>query len=107
MRSWLGTGRYKSPFELYLRGSLNKEHVLNVDARRKVHEKTWKDCCTLMSNGWTDHRGISILNFLVHSNEGSFYLYSIDALIRRRLRSTWLKYWRMQSMKWRLKMWCR
>jgi len=32
-----------------------------------------------MSDGWTDQKGRSIINFLVNSSAGSFYLYSIDA----------------------------
>lgn len=71
---------YKSPIEHFLRGSLLKEYILNVNAIRKIHEKTWKQHgCNLMLDGWTDRRGRSILNFLINSVEELFYLYSIDA----------------------------
>ena len=34
---------------------------------------------TLMSDGWTDRRQKSLINFLVNCPEGTFYLYSVDA----------------------------
>ncbi|XP_074356348.1 uncharacterized protein LOC141696056 [Apium graveolens] len=34
--------------------------------------------CTLMSDGWTDRRGRSLINFLANSPEGTFFLGSVN-----------------------------
>lgn len=71
---------YEPPSVERLRGSLLDDEVKEVDLIRKKHEGNWElEGCTLMSDGWTDKRGRSIINFLAHSSYGSFYLYSIDA----------------------------
>jgi hypothetical protein len=47
---------------------------------RKDHERAWKHFgCTLMSDGWTDKRGRHLINFLVNSPEGTYFLESVDA----------------------------
>jgi hypothetical protein len=47
---------------------------------KKDHERAWKHfVCTLMSNGWTDKRGRHLINFLVNSPEGAYFLKSVDA----------------------------
>lgn len=52
-----------------------------IDEIRKKHEKAWAESgCTLMSDGWMDCRRRSVINFLVNSLEGTFYLHSINAL---------------------------
>ncbi|KAL6514773.1 hypothetical protein OROGR_020352 [Orobanche gracilis] len=46
---------------------------------REKHEKAWKQYgCTLMSDGWTDKRGRHLINFLVNSPEGTFFIKSVD-----------------------------
>ena len=35
--------------------------------------------CTLMSDGWTDKRGRHLINFLVNSPAGTYFLESVDA----------------------------
>ncbi|WJX54375.1 hypothetical protein P8452_40264 [Trifolium repens] len=35
--------------------------------------------CTIMSDGWTDRKGRTLINFLVNSNEGTMFVKSIDA----------------------------
>jgi hypothetical protein len=35
--------------------------------------------CTVMSDGWTDRKGRSLLNFLVHCPRGTMFIKSIDA----------------------------
>ncbi|XP_066374973.1 uncharacterized protein [Miscanthus floridulus] len=47
---------------------------------RKDHEQAWKQYgYTLMSDGWTDMRGRHLINFLVNSPEGMYFLESVDA----------------------------
>ena len=47
---------------------------------RKEHEQAWKHYgCTLMSDGWSDRRGRHLINFLVNSPEGTYFLESVDA----------------------------
>ena len=47
---------------------------------REDHEKAWKHYgCTLMSDGWSDKRGRHLINFLVNSPEGTYFLESVDA----------------------------
>ena len=71
---------YVPPTISRLRGTLLEGQVLEIDEMRRSHESAWKvGGCTLMSDGWTDKRQRSIINFLVNSSKGSFYLYSIDA----------------------------
>ncbi|CAM8905607.1 unnamed protein product [Rhodiola kirilowii] len=46
---------------------------------REAHEKSWKLYgCTLMCDGWTDKRTRHLINFLVNSQEGTFFLSSTD-----------------------------
>jgi len=41
---------------------------------------TWKQYeCTVMSDGWTDRKSNSLINFLVNSPERTFFYKSIDA----------------------------
>ena len=47
---------------------------------RVDHERAWKHYgCTLMSDGWTDMKGRHLINFLVNSPEGTYFLESVDA----------------------------
>ncbi|KAL9674047.1 hypothetical protein QQ045_030313 [Rhodiola kirilowii] len=46
---------------------------------REAHEKSWKLYgCTLMCDGWTDKRTRHLINFLVNSQEGTFFLSLTD-----------------------------
>ncbi|RLN13241.1 hypothetical protein C2845_PM09G18680 [Panicum miliaceum] len=63
-----------------LREPLLEKVVKETDDLRKKHEDAWKQYgCTLMSDGWTDRRGHHLINFLVNSPEGTFFLESVDA----------------------------
>ena len=54
--------------------------VEQVNKIKEKHEAAWKQYgCTLMSDGWTDRRGRHLINFLVNSPEGTFFLESVDA----------------------------
>jgi hypothetical protein len=47
---------------------------------REDHERAWKHYdCTLMSDGWSDKRGRHLINFLVNSPEGTYFMGSVDA----------------------------
>jgi hypothetical protein len=59
---------------------LLEECVKETSAMRKDHELAWKQYgCTLMSDGWTHMRGCHLINFLVNSPAGTYFLESIDA----------------------------
>ncbi|KAG8085520.1 hypothetical protein GUJ93_ZPchr0010g9074 [Zizania palustris] len=74
-----GSG-YVPPSFHELREPLLQECVKETSLLRKDHEQAWKQYgCTLMSDGWTDRRGHHLINFLVNSPEGTFFLESIDA----------------------------
>jgi hypothetical protein len=52
----------------------------SVDEIKKTHELAWAEFgCTLMSDGWIDRRGQHLINFLVISPAGTFFLESINA----------------------------
>ncbi|XBI46068.1 hypothetical protein VPH35_110398 [Triticum aestivum] len=48
-------------------------------ALREQHELAWQEYgCTLMSDGWTDGRTRHLVNFLVNSPAGTFFIDSVD-----------------------------
>jgi hypothetical protein len=54
--------------------------VNDTSKARADHELAWKFySCTLMSDGWTDRRGRHLINFLVNSPVGTYFLESVDA----------------------------
>ncbi|RLM69691.1 uncharacterized protein C2845_PM17G09330 [Panicum miliaceum] len=74
-----GSG-YRPPTYHELREPLLEKVVKETDDLRKKYEDAWKQYgCTLMSDGWTDRRGHHLINFLVNSLEGTFFLESVDA----------------------------
>jgi hypothetical protein len=47
---------------------------------REDHECAWKHYgCTLILDGWSDRWGRHLINFLVNSSEGTYFLESVDA----------------------------
>jgi hypothetical protein len=71
---------YKPPSPHELREPLLKDCVKETKLLRAKHEAAWKQYgCTLMSDGWSDRRGRHLINFLVNSPEGTFFLESVDA----------------------------
>ncbi|CAA0808010.1 hAT dimerisation domain-containing protein [Striga hermonthica] len=74
-----GSG-YKPPTPYQLGDPLLEEAVKSTSTMREEHERAWKHYgCTLMSDGWSDRRGRHLINFLVNSLEGTYFLESIDA----------------------------
>ena len=77
--SQYGSG-YKPPTPYQLGDPLLQEAVKSTSTMREEHERAWKHYgCTLMSDGWSDRRGRHLINFLVNSPEGTYFLESIDA----------------------------
>ncbi|KAM0927618.1 hypothetical protein ACQ4PT_002748 [Festuca glaucescens] len=76
-----GSG-YKPPSPYQLRESLLRDCVKETKLLRAKHETAWKQYdCTLMSDGWSDRRGRHLINFLVNSPGGTYFLESVDASI--------------------------
>lgn len=69
--------RYKLPTVQQLRSPLLEEHVNNIDEMKR-HKTKWKLIGWLLFDGWTNKKGRCIINLLLNSTEGCFYLYSID-----------------------------
>ena len=70
---------YSFPSPKQIAGPILEKEVLNIHELKKMHEEEWRmGGCTLMSDGWTDRRGQTIINFLANSRVGTFYLGSID-----------------------------
>ncbi|XP_051113152.1 uncharacterized protein LOC127239163 [Andrographis paniculata] len=60
--------------EPFLEDAVNVTHKL-----KERHMEAWKQYgCSLMSDGWIDKRGRHLINFLINSPEGTFFLESID-----------------------------
>jgi hypothetical protein len=71
---------YRPPSYHEVRVPLLGKVVEQINKIKEKHEAAWKQYgCTLMSDGWTDRRGHHLINFLVNSPEGTFFLKSIDA----------------------------
>ena len=43
-------------------------------------KKSWETtCCTVVSDGWTDGKGRTLINFVVHCPRGTMFIKSINA----------------------------
>ena len=72
---------YKSPTFEKLRGAILQEENKDINYRLEKFKQSWEIFgCTVMSDGWTDMNGRSLLNFLVHCPRGTMFIKSIDAL---------------------------
>eukprot|EP00267_Zea_mays_P047468 XP_020399931.1 uncharacterized protein LOC109942393 [Zea mays] len=77
---WFYECGYKPPSPYQLGQPLLKDAVKLTSTMREEHERAWKHYgCTLMSDGWSDRRGRHLINFLVNSPEGTYFLESVDA----------------------------
>ncbi|XP_042428549.1 uncharacterized protein LOC122015624 [Zingiber officinale] len=71
---------FKPPSMHELRTWILKAEVDGINLIYEEHKKAWKKYgCTIMSDGWTDGKNRSLINFLVNSPAGTFFLKSIDA----------------------------
>jgi hypothetical protein len=71
---------FKGPGYEDIRGNLLKNKVERVKEYLIELKESWsKTGCTIMSNGWTDQRSRTILNFLIACPKGTMFLKSVDA----------------------------
>jgi hypothetical protein len=71
---------YRGPSYHDLRGRLLQGEKADCTERLAQLRETWKTTgCTVMSDGWTDGKGRSILNFLVSCPKGTMFIKSVDA----------------------------
>lgn len=71
---------FKPPSYHEIRVKYLKEEVKATNDALEAHRAEWKKTgCTIMTDGWTDKRRRTILNFLVNSPKGTIFLKSIDA----------------------------
>ncbi|XP_025681323.1 uncharacterized protein [Arachis hypogaea] len=61
---------------VHLLADLKRESQMLVDSYRSAWKKTG---CTLMTDGWTDQRQRTLINFLVYCSKGLCFLKSVDA----------------------------
>ncbi|KAF7844714.1 uncharacterized protein G2W53_001619 [Senna tora] len=73
-----GSG-FKPPTFYEVREKFLKQEVEETNKLIKEHRLEWKKKgCTIMSDGWTDKKKRSIVNFLVNSPRGTVFLSSKD-----------------------------
>ena len=71
---------YNSATSEELRGPILKAEKQDINSRLTELKKTWEvSGCTVMSDGWTDRKGRTLLNFLVHCPKGTMFIKSVDA----------------------------
>jgi hypothetical protein len=72
--------RYRGPSSQDLRGCLLQGEKADYIERLAQLRETWKTTgCIVMSDGWTDGKARSILNFLVNFPKGTMFIKSVDA----------------------------
>lgn len=70
----------KPPSYHEVRVPLLKEEVEDAKQLMKAHEAEWvAHGCSLMCDGWEDRKHRTLINFLVNTSRGSFFLESVDA----------------------------
>jgi len=70
---------FKPPSYHEIRVKYLKEEVQNTSLALQAHREEWKKTgCTIMTDGWTDKKRRTIINFLVNSPKGTMFLKSID-----------------------------
>lgn len=71
---------YKAPTFAELRGPLLQDEKNDCTARLAEFRASWEHTgCTVMSDGWTDQKGRTLLNFLVSCPKGIMFMKSVDA----------------------------
>ena len=71
---------YKAPSYNALRGKELDEELQCVKDQLESIKKSWKFTgCIVLSDGWTDQRGRTIINFVIACPKGTMFLKSIDA----------------------------
>jgi hypothetical protein len=71
---------FKGPSMHDLRGSLLQKEVESIEEYLRDFKVSWaKTGCTIMSDGWSDGKNRTIINFLVSCPQGTMFLRSVDA----------------------------
>ncbi|KAL6526239.1 hypothetical protein OROMI_029879 [Orobanche minor] len=71
---------FKPPSMHELRTWILKAEVEDITRIYEEYKQVWKQVgCTIMSDGWTDGKSRSLINFLINSPARTFFLKSIDA----------------------------
>eukprot|EP00253_Pinus_taeda_P035608 PITA_35608 len=71
---------YKSAPDEELQGPILQAEKQDVNSRLAELKKTWEVTgCTVISDGWTDRKGRTLLNFLVHCPKGTMFIKLLDA----------------------------
>ncbi|XP_031091572.1 uncharacterized protein LOC115996475 [Ipomoea triloba] len=75
----MGSG-WKPPSSHELRVPLFEKARKETNKLKEKHQLAWKQYgCTLMLDGWTTRRNRYLINFLVNSPKGTFFLETVDA----------------------------
>ena len=70
---------YRPPSQYQLREPLLKEEVERTKGLLKKQEEEWaQNGCSVMTDGWTDRKRRSIMNFCVNSREGTTFISSVE-----------------------------
>ncbi|KAL6509618.1 hypothetical protein OROGR_022928 [Orobanche gracilis] len=70
---------FKPPSMHELRTWVLKAEVDDINIIYEDHKKAWKIYgCTIMSDEWTDQKQRALMNFLVNSPAGTFFIKSVD-----------------------------
>ena len=70
----------KGPSFHDIRGLLLRNEVQRIDEYLKEFKQSWsKTGCTIMSDGWSDGKSRTILNFLIACPKETMFLRSVDA----------------------------
>ncbi|XP_059077840.1 uncharacterized protein LOC131065844 [Cryptomeria japonica] len=71
---------FKAPTDAELSGPLLLQMVEDMKVELEDHRQSWREKgCTIMTDGWTDRRNRTLLNFLVSCGGSTMFLKSIDA----------------------------
>jgi hypothetical protein len=71
---------YKAPTYDELRGPILQNEKVDCTSRLEELKASWEITgCTVMSDGWTDQKGRTLLNFLVNCPRGTMFIKSVDA----------------------------
>jgi hypothetical protein len=70
---------YKAPTYEELRGPILQNEKIDCASRLEELKASWEITgCIVMSDGWTDQKGRTLLNFLVNCPKGSMFAKSVD-----------------------------
>ena len=72
--------RYKCPTYEEIRGPILQAEKKDINTRLEEFKQSWEiSGCTLMSDGWSDAKGRTLINFLVQCPKGTMFIKSVDA----------------------------